>query len=388
MLLFKFILKKFHFQPPKVKTADNDSTPLVYLLKKSSEKGQQEASYKLKVTYQLSEVKSLRRIDERLKQQLSSGATVETEAFAFEMEFENEADELVKFVWQCETCEARDQFLDELWKLSEQFVKTQERPKFFNYEFRGGLDQASVSGGQGEEHEEAEEGNGSLNQAQQSFEISKKDEEALITLMTEFDFVSSNADQFIQRLESELVELDTANIESIMNSEENTLRLIDMLDQAAVEIESIDARLKAYEDKISAVGDAVRTVGERDNVIQMQQNNQHALLDILEGLVSALEFADEHKSALKDVNLGSAVGVHKCVSAANQLLDVLEAEIPAALRAMNAYEEQRKELETLKVRFANNAYAHLKNSINHAVSIVNLFPVFCYIRSFFFKFLM
>lgn len=46
---------------------------------------------------------------------------------------------------------------------------------------------------------------GSSNQ----FEISKTDEESLLKLMSECDFASSNAENFMQKLQSEMFHLDT-----------------------------------------------------------------------------------------------------------------------------------------------------------------------------------
>jgi len=113
-----------------------------------------------------------------------------------------------------------------------------------------------------------------------------------------------------------------------MNSEENTLKLIEMLDQAVDEIDKIDKRLQVYEEKISAVGDAVRIVGERDNVIQLQQNNQHALLDLLENMMGMLEFSPEYQSILNECDLSSPKKIDRCVTAANQLLEIIETNLP------------------------------------------------------------
>jgi hypothetical protein len=191
--------------------------------------------------------------------------------------------------------------------------------------------------------------------------------------MLECEFASSNAENFIEKLQTELVYLDTSNIESIMNSEKNTMKLIDMLDQAVEEIEKIDSRLKDYEDKISAVGDAVRIVGERDNVIQLQQNNQHSLLDLLDSMMNALEFNNEYKKILNDCDLKSQKNVDKCVNAANLLCDILEADIPIGLRKMKAYEEQIKYLEYLKLKFCTSTTTHLKNAIGHSVCLLIFF---------------
>ena len=113
-----------------------------------------------------------------------------------------------------------------------------------------------------------------------------------------------------------------------MNSEENTIKLIAMLDGAVVEIEKIDKRLKEYEDKISAVGDAVRIVGERDNVIQQQQNNQHSLLELLDTMMTSLEYPMEYKKLLNECDLSSFQNVEKCVIAAYYLMDVIETDLP------------------------------------------------------------
>lgn len=155
-----------------------------------------------------------------------------------------------------------------------------------------------------------------------------------------------------------------------MNSEENTLRLIDMLDVAVNEIEKIDDRLKEYEDKISAVGDAVRIVGERDNVIQMKQNNQHSLLDLLETMINSLDYPNEYKYILNECDLTSAVKTQRVVNAANLLMDVLETDLPFGLQKMKAYEEQKKVLDHFKIKFCNNLYNHLRSAIAHAVGIV------------------
>jgi hypothetical protein len=153
-----------------------------------------------------------------------------------------------------------------------------------------------------------------------------------------------------------------------MNSEENTIRLIEKLDQAFDEIEKIDQRLKDYEDKINAVGDAVRLVGERDNVIQLKQNNQQALVELLDGMVSTLDFPSVYKDILLECNLSSPQRIQKCVQAADELMDVLEADIHPSLRQMKAYEEQRKLLEFLKIKFANSLYEHFRNAIAHATN--------------------
>ena len=160
-----------------------------------------------------------------------------------------------------------------------------------------------------------------------------------------------------------------------MNSEENTLKLIEMLDTAMDEIEKIDTRLKDYEDKISAVGEAVRIVGEHDDVIQLQQKNQHELFDMLENMIGSLEYPPEYKAVMSECDFSSPQRVARCVVAANALLDVLETDLPNGLKKMKSYEEQKKFLEHLKLRFCNNCSTHLRNAIAHAVIYFTLYRI-------------
>lgn len=99
--------------------------------------------FKLKATYYLDEIKTVTKLDNKIKQSLSNGNSVDTEVFAFELVFRSDSsdslndtvDQKLKFVWQCNKIEDRNDFLDTLWKLSEQFLKVSSRPKFINYKF-------------------------------------------------------------------------------------------------------------------------------------------------------------------------------------------------------------------------------------------------------------
>ena len=51
--------------------------------------------------------------------------------------------------------------------------------------------------------------NSILKDIKQQYEISKTDEDSLLKLMSECDFASSNAEKFIEKLQTELLQLDT-----------------------------------------------------------------------------------------------------------------------------------------------------------------------------------
>lgn len=185
--------------------------------------------FKLKATYYLDEIKSITKIDNKIKQNLSNGSTIDCDVFAFELVFRSDSsdslndnvDQKLKFVWQCNKIEDRNDFLDTLWKLSEQFLKVSSRPKFFNYKFERKLFlffnlkfifqnfSAKKINSQTRNEEDSENDNSILNDLKQHYEISKTDEDSLLMLMSECDFASSSAEQFIERLQDELLKLDT-----------------------------------------------------------------------------------------------------------------------------------------------------------------------------------
>lgn len=112
----------------------------MYLLKQNEKTN----DFKIKVRYYLNDLKTITKIDEKLKHTTSSGQPLVTDVFAFELVFRSDADNdggggqdvsKYKFVWQCNNLEERNEFLDTLWKLAEQFLNINERPKFVNYTF-------------------------------------------------------------------------------------------------------------------------------------------------------------------------------------------------------------------------------------------------------------
>ncbi len=99
----------------------------------------------LKITWNLNEINTIAKLDDKLKQTTSTGSTVNTTMSTVELTFKNDMGMMDneanndgdqrKLVWLCENLNDRNEFLDTLWKLSDQYLKVKERPKFLNYQF-------------------------------------------------------------------------------------------------------------------------------------------------------------------------------------------------------------------------------------------------------------
>lgn len=114
-------------------------------------------------------------------------------------------DEKKKYMYQCEKQFDRDEFLDSMWKLSEQFLKSSDRPKFVNYSFEN----KKVASKSADETEKTPTKSSNKQQQQQQSELKGLDDNAIIKMMIDYEFDTANVDKFIERLQNKLLYLDT-----------------------------------------------------------------------------------------------------------------------------------------------------------------------------------
>jgi hypothetical protein len=136
----------------------------------------------------------------------------------------------------------------------------------------------------------------------------------------------------------------------------------------------------------------VKKVGNEDNFIQIQENNQKNLLDVLEGMIVSflgmspnevfiikaqifyffikiqLDLTDDHIRILNECDLTVQFKVDKCVQAANLLIKSIDSNVPVGLMKMKAFEDQKKFLENLKLKFSASASAFIKSTIQRKFS--------------------
>ncbi len=187
---------------------DNDSQPTIYLIK-VNEKTQ---DFKLKLTWNLNEIKTITKLD--YKQ--SSSAKMQQQAHhshnddvlhGLELLLKSESnDEKKKYIYQCDKQFDRDEFLDSMWKLSEQFLKSSDRPKFVNYSFEN--KKAASKSGVDADKTPTKSSNKQQQQQQQS-DPKGLDDNAIVKMMIEYEFDTSNVDKFIENLQKKLLYLDT-----------------------------------------------------------------------------------------------------------------------------------------------------------------------------------
>ena len=93
---------------------------------------------KSRLTWRLNEIKQISQapIDSNETNKPSQQIGANNDNLVFEMLLKNETSEQKKLVWLCDKQSDREDFLSTLWKLSEEFLKSTDRPKFLNFQFQ------------------------------------------------------------------------------------------------------------------------------------------------------------------------------------------------------------------------------------------------------------
>ena len=125
--------------------------------------------------------------------------------------------------------------------------------------------------------------------------ISSKESTDLLQLMQKCEHAVTNADVFVEDLSRELNVLDGANIYSIMASEENIDKLMEMLERAIAHTETIESRLNQYDDLLEHIRDSMDKMEGKTTSIETVNSNNKKLLDCLQNVVHKLDLPYKHQ---------------------------------------------------------------------------------------------
>lgn len=76
-----------------------------------------------------------------------------------------------------------------------------------------------------------------------------------------------------------------ANIQSIMASEKQVNILMQLLDEALAEVDTIEGKLSSYEEMLQSVKDQMDQISQSNHLIQISNTNNGKLLDEIQFLV-------------------------------------------------------------------------------------------------------
>ncbi|KAI0688760.1 exocyst complex component Sec3-domain-containing protein [Cytidiella melzeri] len=162
------------------------------------------------------------------------------------------------------------------------------------------------------------------------------------------------ADQIESRLLGELMALEKANIHSFIESDDRVNVVLKYLDDALTELDSMDSVISSYKIHLNAVSDDITYIQSQDRGLQVQTQNQRALLGELEELLQTVQV--DRDSLLTLTQESMEKGVEKLEGAAAQLYKALQA---GRDRDMAATMERLEEYRTYNSQFCKRLHDFL-----------------------------
>ncbi|XP_026850183.1 exocyst complex component 1 [Drosophila persimilis] len=327
--------------------------PVVTLcLVKQSE--QRESEYKRKRSWQLDEIKSV------------DGRNEQFETHEFDIQLEK------LYKWYALNLHERQNFLAVLNRQIQKYVRG-PRAEFRNVPSawlsekspeKVALGRAAQKTQHTDDEDDEEE------EAQEFTALTDKEANELGKLFSECDFAIKDAEQFIEQLSRELHDLDGANIQSVLASEQKVMKMMEHIDNAISEADKFETRLDTYEDILGHVKETMEKIGGKNAMIEIANNNNIKLMKELNKVISQLDLPHSQQQALDEPDLKTVAGRKVAIAAAQCLQQAMNSDIDPALLRLEAVQDQRKRFEKWKQkfsatvsRFMNNLFIHLGNEI-------------------------
>ncbi|KAA1467891.1 exocyst complex component sec3 subunit [Dentipellis sp. KUC8613] len=163
-------------------------------------------------------------------------------------------------------------------------------------------------------------------------------------------------DQIEARLLDELMALDKANIHSFIESDDRVVLVLKYLDEAINELDNMGSLVSSYKIHLNAVNDDISFIQSQNRGLQVQTQNQRALLTELEQLLQTVHVDRDALITLTQESLEKSASLQRLESASCELYKALQA---GRDRDMAATMERLDEYRTHNAQFCKRLYDFL-----------------------------
>ncbi|XP_051928733.1 exocyst complex component 1 isoform X1 [Hippocampus zosterae] len=264
--------------------------------------------------------------------------------------------------WVASSTAEKNSFISCIWKLNQRYLR--KKVEFVNVssQLLEELPKAEESVPSGESQSVAGGDEDTLDDYQ---ELSAREEQDIEGMMEVCEYAISNAEAFAEQLSRELQVLDGANIQSIMASEKQVNTLMQLLDEALGEVDTIEGKLSSYEEMLQSVKDQMDQISQSNRLIQISNANNGKLLNEIQFLVHNMDLSKGHIRALQDGDLTSPKGIEACINAAEALLQCMNVALLPGHDKLMAVKQQQHLFTDLRDTFARRLTNHLNNVFVH-----------------------
>ncbi|KAI0068299.1 exocyst complex component sec3 subunit [Artomyces pyxidatus] len=163
-------------------------------------------------------------------------------------------------------------------------------------------------------------------------------------------------DQIEARLLDELLALEKANIHSFIESDDRVGLVLKYLDEAILELDNMDSLVSSYKIHLNAVNDDISFIQSQNRGLQVQTQNQRALLNELENLLQTVQVDRDALVTLTQESLEKSQSIQRLEEASTELYKAL---LAGRDRDMAATMERLDEYRTHNSQFCKRLYDYL-----------------------------
>ena len=159
-------------------------------------------------------------------------------------------------------------------------------------------------------------------------ELTDQEESDLIEIVEDCEGALRDAENFVDKLSTNLSQLDGDNMTTIMKSDTAIRDLMSTLQSAIDDVTRVESELERYDSMLGSIQSQMGTMKSQQSFIQISDVNQKKLVSELESIVEKLEMPPGHMKALREANLDSASGITNAINAAEHLSQAMKIELP------------------------------------------------------------
>ncbi|KNE55661.1 hypothetical protein AMAG_01548 [Allomyces macrogynus ATCC 38327] len=266
--------------------------------------------------------------------------------------------------WQCTDPQAKDEFLTTLLKLTKKSPPKlinvdQLLMKASNYDLTAEGRNTGDSAAPAPKGEDAA-ATGGLVMAQELVNIDE--------LLKDFNWragTANNAAALERKLQQELSQIESENINALIESTARTQLICAQIDKAVAKLDAMSAWLGEYTTDLNRIGSQVTFIQGRNRALINQAANQQLLRDELAAFLRALALPAHVGDTLVHAPLDSGpAALARIEEAAQALLAGMQAQLDPDLRHMAVVREQAEHRTELCQGFIQRLAGHLRSAIS------------------------
>ncbi|KAI9007517.1 exocyst complex component Sec3-domain-containing protein [Phycomyces nitens] len=190
-------------------------------------------------------------------------------------------------------------------------------------------------------------------------------------LLTDFNWkASGNAAALEKRLLGELHALEAANVHAIIQSDERVRSVVQHIDNALEELDSMESWLFLYSAELNSMGDDIREIESQNRGLQILTSNQHHLITELDELLSAISIPRACLESLKYDPMETVEDIERIQSSAERLQKVLKIKLDGGLQDMKAVQEKLEAYNVHSNTFCSRINEFLKNQFDQQAKVL------------------